>query len=163
MTALPGVEELLDSLRTQLAEVVSTGSWHMVGIHTGGLWLAENLHQALLPDTQLGKLDISFYRDDFSRIGLNPSVKPCVLPWNVDDKNIILVDDILHTGRTIRAAMNELFDYGRPARIHLAVLIDRGGRELPIQADTKALELKMADSEHIKLMGPDDLRLELSS
>ena len=82
-----------------------------------------------------GSLDISFYRDDFSRIGLNPKVKASQLPEDISDRHILLIDDVLQTGRTIRAAMNEIFDYGRPASIKLCVLLERNGRELPIQAD----------------------------
>ena len=83
----------------------------------------------------VGTLDVSFYRDDFNRKGLKRKVKPSTIPFEVEGRDVILVDDVLYTGRTIRAAMNELFDYGRPARIRLAALIDRGGRELPIAAD----------------------------
>lgn len=132
----------------------------MVGIHTGGVWVAEQLHSGLGISSQLGKLDISFYRDDFTRVGINPQVKPSELPLNIDDEHILLVDDVLHTGRTIRAALNELFDYGRPASITLAVLIDRGERELPIQPDIVGARMDLAAGEHIKLLGPTPLRLE---
>jgi pyrimidine operon attenuation protein/uracil phosphoribosyltransferase len=133
----------------------------MIGIHTGGVWIAERLHQMLSLSQPLGTLDISFYRDDFSRIGMNPQVKPSTLPVAVEDKHIILVDDILHTGRTIRAAMNEIFDYGRPASIILAVLGERSGRELPIQADVAATHLSLDSHEHVKLLGPDTLSLSV--
>ena len=129
----------------------------MIGIHTGGVWVAERLHQLLNLPLPLGTLDISFYRDDFSRIGMNPQVKPSALPVAVDGKHIILVDDILHTGRTIRAAMNEIFDYGRPASIRLAVLGERRGRELPIQPDVVGAHLSLESHEHAKLLGPDRL------
>ncbi|HEY6043766.1 MAG TPA: bifunctional pyr operon transcriptional regulator/uracil phosphoribosyltransferase PyrR [Nitrosospira sp.] len=105
----------------------------MVGIHTGGAWLAERLHRDLKLPLPLGTLDISFYRDDFDKIGLHAQVRPSDIQFEVEGSNIILVDDVLYTGRTIRAAINELFDYGRPASIRLATLIDRGGRELPIE------------------------------
>ncbi|WP_455375737.1 bifunctional pyr operon transcriptional regulator/uracil phosphoribosyltransferase PyrR [Kaarinaea lacus] len=131
----------------------------MIGIHTGGVWIAEKLHQILKLPLPLGSMDISFYRDDFSRIGMNPQVKPSELPESVDDKHIVLVDDILHTGRTIRAAMNEIFDYGRPASVTLAVLGVRSGRELPIQADVAGTELDLKDDEHVKLSGPEKLKL----
>ena len=134
----------------------------MVGIHTGGVWVAEHLHQALKLDEPLSTLDISFYRDDFSRIGINPKVKPSQLPPNVDDRHIVLVDDVMHTGRTIRAAMNELFDYGRPASIVLAVLVERNGRELPIRPDVAALQLELKPEQHIKLTGPQPLQLVLT-
>jgi pyrimidine operon attenuation protein/uracil phosphoribosyltransferase len=104
----------------------------LIGIHTGGVWVAERLHAALGLKSPLGSLDVSFYRDDFSRSGLHSQLKPSDIPFEVKDRPIIIVDDVLYTGRTIRAAMNEIFDYGRPARIDLAVLIDRGGRELPV-------------------------------
>lgn len=133
----------------------------MVGIYTGGAWIAQRLHQSLALDSPLGTLDISFYRDDFTRVGINPQVKPSQLPVNIEDRHIILVDDVLHTGRTIRAALNELFDYGRPASILLAVLVERGGRELPIQADVVGSHIRIAPDQHIKLHGPAPLRLSL--
>jgi pyrimidine operon attenuation protein/uracil phosphoribosyltransferase len=133
----------------------------MVGIHTGGVWVAEELHALLSIEQPLAQLDISFYRDDFSRIGMNPQVKPSKLPVSVDDAHIILVDDILHTGRTIRAALNEIFDYGRPASVTLAVLGNRSGRELPIQADVVGKQFQLGRHEHVKLTGPDPLQLEI--
>ena len=132
----------------------------MVGIHTGGVWIAQRLHTLLELEQPLGSLDISFYRDDFTRIGMNPQVQPSNLPFNVDDRHIILVDDVLHTGRTIRAALNELFDYGRPASIVLAVLAERSGRELPIQANVVGQHLDLAPGEHVKLTGPEPLALK---
>ena len=133
----------------------------MVGIHTGGVWVAEQLHRQLGLGDPLGSLDISFYRDDFTRIGMNPVVQPSELPFSIDDRHLILVDDVLHTGRTIRAAMNELFDYGRPASIVLATLVERDGRELPIQANVVGRHIQLDPDQHIKLSGPDPLRLEL--
>ncbi len=131
----------------------------MIGIHTGGVWIAKKLYQLMGIQRELGVLDISFYRDDFTRIGINPQVKPTSLPFGIDDQHIILVDDVLHTGRTIRAAMNELFDYGRPASISLAVLVERSGRELPIAASVVGKQLDLASNEHVKLSGPDPLQL----
>ncbi len=133
----------------------------MVGIHSGGVWVANALHQQLNISEPLATLDISFYRDDFSRIGINPKVKPSQLPLDVENRHIILIDDVLHTGRTIRAAMNELFDYGRPASITLLCLIERSGRELPLQADIVGEHIKLNDGEHIKLTGPEPLAFEL--
>jgi pyrimidine operon attenuation protein/uracil phosphoribosyltransferase len=133
----------------------------MVGIHSGGVWIAQRLHQDLGLNEPLGALDISFYRDDFTRVGINPQVKASELPVNIDDRHIILVDDVLHTGRTIRAAMNELFDYGRPASITLAVLIRREGRELPIQADVIGTTLDLAPNQRVKLTGPEPLELRI--
>ncbi len=134
----------------------------MIGIHTGGVWIAERLHQLLNIRQPLGQLDISFYRDDFTRIGMNPQVKPSQIPFSVDDRHIILVDDVIQSGRTIRAAMNEIFDFGRPASITLVTLIERSGRELPIQPDIIGLEPPLADNEHIRLQGPEPLTLEIN-
>lgn len=107
----------------------------LVGIHSGGAWLAERLAAELGLAERLGFVDVSFYRDDFSEKGLRADVKPSQVPFDVEGATILLVDDVLYTGRTTRAAINELFDYGRPARVLLAALVDRGGRELPIAAD----------------------------
>jgi len=93
---------------------------------------------------------------------MNPQVRPSKLPVSLDDKPIILVDDILHTGRTVRAAMNELFDYGRPASITLAVLGERSGRELPIQADIVGQHIQLTENQHVKLTGPERLQLVIS-
>ena len=164
MKDLENISDIIADMATQLGEVVSrTGNNHpaMVGIHTGGVWIAEHLHRQLGIDEPLGSLDISFYRDDFTRIGMNPVVKPSQLPFSIDDRHIILIDDVLHTGRTIRAALNELFDYGRPASIILATLIERDGRELPIQANVVGRHVDLSPGEHIKLSGPDPLTLEV--
>jgi pyrimidine operon attenuation protein/uracil phosphoribosyltransferase len=134
----------------------------MIGIHTGGVWIAERLHQLLQIEQPLGRLDISFYRDDFTRIGMNPQVKPSQIPFAVEDQHILLVDDVIQSGRTIRAAMNEIFDFGRPASITLLTLIERSGRELPIQPDIIGLEPPLAVNEHIRLQGPDPLILEIN-
>jgi len=158
------IHSLLDSLTDQTKahlEQLGEQSPLIVGIRTGGIWIAEHLHQALNLTNAIGILDISFYRDDFSRLGLNPQVKPSQLPLDITDQNIILVDDILHTGRTIRAAMNELFDYGRPASVSLAVLIDRGGRELPISAQMVGDAVELPAHQHVKLTGPEPLALEI--
>lgn len=133
----------------------------MIGIKRGGAWVASRLHDQLGYREPLGELNIAFYRDDFSALGLHPEVSPSRLPVNINDRHIILIDDVLYTGRTVRAALNELFDYGRPAAIRLAVLIDRGGRELPIQADIAGRTLALNEGEHIKLTGPDPLALEI--
>jgi pyrimidine operon attenuation protein/uracil phosphoribosyltransferase len=127
----------------------------IVGIHTGGVWVAEALHRALGREEPLGRLNITFYRDDFHTLGLHPQVSPSDLPVEVDGRDIILVDDVLFTGRTVRAAMNELFDYGRPSRIRLAVLYQRNGRELPVCADWVGQEPVLAEGEHIRVDGPD--------
>ena len=152
------IERMADELQQQISIDAQTV---MVGIHTGGVWVAEVLHKLLGIQEPLGALDISFYRDDFTRIGMNPQVKPSQLPFSLEGRHIILVDDVLHTGRTIRAAMNELFDYGRPASISLAVLVERGGRELPVEAQVTGVKIKLAENEHVKLSGPDPLSLEV--
>ncbi len=131
----------------------------MLGIHTGGAWLATRLHQRLAIKEPLGTLDISFYRDDFTRIGMNPQVRPSSIPFTLDEQHIILVDDVLQTGRTIRAAMNEIFDYGRPASIILATLVERGGRELPIEPNVVGITPPLEAAQHITLTGPDSLSL----
>jgi pyrimidine operon attenuation protein/uracil phosphoribosyltransferase len=128
----------------------------IIGIHSGGAWIAEHLHRLLESPHSIGMLDISFYRDDFTQIGLNPQVKSSDLPESIEDQNIILVDDVLHTGRTIRAAMNELFDYGRPKSISLAVLLDREGRQLPIQADVCGMNIHLAPHQQVKLSYVDN-------
>lgn len=154
------IDEMATNLTRRLKE---RGFDHplMVGIHTGGAWVAERLHRQMnLPDA-LGTLDIAFYRDDYTRIGMNPVVNPSELPMPVEDRHIILVDDVLQTGRTIRAALNELFDYGRPASVTLAVLAQRSGRELPIEPDLAGLSPELAPDQHIKLIGPEPLELVL--
>ncbi|MDT8451186.1 MAG: bifunctional pyr operon transcriptional regulator/uracil phosphoribosyltransferase PyrR [Gammaproteobacteria bacterium] len=158
-------ETLLEKLAEQLKKLISQRAIDqplMVGIHTGGVWVARALHQKLALEEPLYTLDISFYRDDFSRIGMNPQVRPSQLPAQIDDRHIILVDDVLHTGRTIRAAMNEIFDYGRPASITLVCLIERDGRELPIQADVVGQHLHLNEDQHIKLTGPAPLEFVLA-
>ena len=159
--SLPSVELLIEKLAQALTPYFSSpdSSPILVGIETGGVWIAQQLHQTLKPETELGRLDISFYRDDYTRNGLHPTVQPSSLPTNIDDKTIILVDDVLHSGRTVRAAMNEIFDYGRPRQIVLAILIDRGEREIPIQADIVAETMTLEPGCHIKLEGPDPLKL----
>jgi pyrimidine operon attenuation protein/uracil phosphoribosyltransferase len=133
----------------------------IVGIHTGGVWVAERLQQRLGLTEAMGRLDISFYRDDFTRMGMHPQVRPSDLPVAVDDRHVVLVDDVLQTGRTIRAALNVLFDYGRPASVLLAVLVKRGGRELPIEPDVTGIDLGLEPGRQIKLTGPDPLELIL--
>jgi pyrimidine operon attenuation protein/uracil phosphoribosyltransferase len=158
---LPAVESLLDKLSQALTPYFSSPESQpvIVGIETGGAWVAEALRQRLAPDAELGRLNISFYRDDFTRSGLHPTVEPSSLPTDIDDRTIVLVDDVLHSGRTVRAAMNEIFDYGRPRRIVLAILIDRGEREIPIQADVVGATMELDAGSHIKLEGPEPLRL----
>jgi len=161
----PKVETLLPAMAKGLQRFLDDhGREHpcVIGIHTGGIWVARALHAALAVDEPLGELNIAFYRDDFSRIGMHPRVTPSNLPFDVEDRHIVLVDDVLYTGRTIRAAMNEIFDYGRPASICLAVLIDRGDRELPVQPDVTGKSLTLNPGERVKLHGPEPLALEIS-
>lgn len=124
----------------------------MIGIHTGGAVIAEMLHKKLGIEAELGLLDIAFYRDDFTRIGLHPTVKPSVIPFDIEDQHILLVDDVLQSGRTVRAAMNEIFDYGRPASITLITFINReNGRELPIEPNISAVSIQLEQGQYLSL------------
>lgn len=134
----------------------------LVGIHSGGAWLAERLAAELGLAERLGFVDVSFYRDDFSEKGLRADVKPSQVPFDVEGATIVLVDDVLYTGRTTRAAINELFDYGRPARVLLAALVDRGGRELPVAADFVAASVELSKQENLQLQRADDGRFSLT-
>ncbi len=151
---LPDAEQLLATLADQIRPLLGANV-ALVGIHSGGAWLAERLQAVLGGNIPLGTLDISFYRDDFSRIGLHPQTKPSQIPFEVEGCHIILVDDVLYTGRTIRGAMNELFDYGRPARITLAVLVDRGGREIPVEAQIIGARLALSAQQNLELARDD--------
>lgn len=156
------IEQLLDSMYQAINDKLlrlNKDDVVMVGIHTGGFWIAEKLYKRLELSNPLGSLNISFYRDDFTKIGLHPEVKPSQLPTALDDKHIILIDDVLYTGRTVRAALNELFDYGRPASVTLAVLLDRGGRELPVYAEIVGQKITLEACQQIKLTGPEPLKL----
>ena len=126
------VQQLLDNMSSDLRSLLSSRNIDdpvMIGIHTGGVWIAEELHKKLTIKEPLGTLNITFYRDDFTRIGIHPQVQPSNLPFSIDDRHVILVDDVLHTGRTIRAALNEIFDYGRPASVILATMVERDGND----------------------------------
>ena len=161
---LPDPEALCAGLVRELKPHVSSDT-ALVGIHTGGVWLAERLHAALGIALPLGLLDISFYRDDFDKTGLHPQIKPTQIPFEVNGRHIVLVDDVLYTGRTVRGAMNELFDYGRPASISLAVLVDRGGRELPVAAQYVGVRLDVPPG-HMLVLDRDEngkLRLKLDA
>lgn len=144
------VKDAIDKLAKQIG---SSGIEEplLVGIHTGGVWIAEILHRQMDFREAMGTLDISFYRDDFSRVGLNPQVKASSLSAAIEDRNIILIDDVLYTGRTIRAALNEIFSYGRPASVALGVLIKRTGRELPIQSNFTGMEIDLKTHQQAKL------------
>ncbi|PZP62928.1 MAG: bifunctional pyr operon transcriptional regulator/uracil phosphoribosyltransferase PyrR [Azospira oryzae] len=161
ITRLPEVGALLARLQAAMRPAV-TENTALVGIHTGGVWVAERLHAALGVRFPLGTLDVSFYRDDYGQRGLHREVKRSCIPFEVEGRDIVLVDDVLYTGRTIRAAMNELFDYGRPARIRLAALLDRGGRELPICPQFVGAEVQPADDEVIALIRDEGGELRLA-
>ena len=161
---LPSVESLIDKLAQALTPYFSSQSKPViVGIETGGVWIAEQLRRRVAPEAELGRLNISFYRDDFTRTGLHPTVKPSSLPTDIDDKTILLIDDVLQSGRTVRAAMNEIFDYGRPRKILFLTLIDRGEREIPVQADFVGDRIQLDSGSHIKLEGPDPLKLVIKT
>ncbi len=144
-TSTPDAEALYGALRDQVQAMIPAGEradWSVAGIYSGGAWIAERL----AADLQLaghGVVNVAFHRDDYAKKGLHSQAEPTSLPFAVQDRKILLVDDVLATGRTIRAAVNELFDYGRPASIALAVLVDRGGRQLPIAADFAAAEFSL--------------------
>jgi pyrimidine operon attenuation protein/uracil phosphoribosyltransferase len=131
--SLPDAEAQCRQLAGLIAPSLDKGSM-LVGVYSGGAWIAERLSQLLsLPET--GSLDVACYRDDFSQRGFSRTVRPSDIDFEVNGRKIILVDDVLYTGRTTRAALNELFDYGRPASVELAVLADIGGRQLPVAAN----------------------------
>lgn len=156
-----------EALYKVLAEHVKAGVAHaenvaIVGIYSGGAWLAERLAADLQLNDRLGFIDVSFYRDDYAAKGLHAEVKPTQIPFEVENATIVLVDDVLYTGRTTRAAINELFDYGRPAKIMLAALVDRGGRELPIAADFIADTVSISNDQQLVLQRADDGRFSLT-
>ncbi|TNF93460.1 MAG: bifunctional pyr operon transcriptional regulator/uracil phosphoribosyltransferase PyrR [Gammaproteobacteria bacterium] len=160
----PDITKALDSMSKCILDSLAANDRSdpvMIGIHTGGAWVAEALKQRIDSGMPFGTLDISFYRDDFTRIGMNPQVKPSNIPFDIDDRHIILVDDVLYSGRTIRAALNELFDYGRPASVSLIVLVERDGRQLPIAADCTGMHVNLDNGQQIKLSGPEPLMLEI--
>jgi len=146
----------------RVRELVGGRTMGLVGVHTGGVWLAERLRHDLNVAAEIGVLDPSFYRDDFAQGGLNPGVRPSRIPFDMAGGHVVLVDDVLYTGRTVRAAMNELFDHGRPARIDLAVLIDRGGRELPIAASVVGRTIEVPDEVSVVLQREPSGRLHLT-
>jgi pyrimidine operon attenuation protein/uracil phosphoribosyltransferase len=147
---LPDAEALCEQLAAELRPRIGPKS-AMVGLYTGGAWLAERLHPMLGLRTPLALMDIAFYRDDYAARGLKHDPKRTKIPFDVNGADLLLVDDVLYTGRSVRAAVNELFDFGRPERIELAVLVDRGGRELPIQPDYVGVRLAVARNLSIVL------------
>lgn len=159
------LQTILDKMANTIAEKFAGKKPLLVGIHTGGVWVAQALLRRLgedFFDARLGTLNIAYYRDDFTRIGMHPQVSPSDLPFDVDNRHLILVDDVFYSGRTTRAALNEIFDYGRPATVSLAVLIERNGRELPIRPDIVGAEVQLEKGQQLKLRNlPDGLHLEL--
>ncbi|MEO8739730.1 MAG: bifunctional pyr operon transcriptional regulator/uracil phosphoribosyltransferase PyrR [Casimicrobiaceae bacterium] len=158
---LPDAEATLAELAERMATSVAADA-RLVGIYSGGAWLAERLAEILTGNHPVGYIDVSFYRDDYSKKGLRAKVETTTLPFEVGGARIVLVDDVLFTGRSVRAAINELFDYGRPESIELAVLVDRGGRELPIEATYVGARVGVARDLSVVLNRHLDGSLELT-
>jgi pyrimidine operon attenuation protein/uracil phosphoribosyltransferase len=165
----PNAEDLLKTLAQKLQPLLQTNT-ALVGIQSGGVWLMQKLLVLLEKDIvanaiEHGSLDVSFYRDDYNKRGLKAENRPSQIPFDVENKHIILIDDVFYTGRTTRAAMNELFDYGRPASISLAALVNRGGRELPVAPQITAADISLDASQNLQLIQNADgtLGLELQS
>lgn len=138
------VDMLAESIGTPAPETV------VIGIHTGGAWVAERL-AARLGLHAVGSLAVTLHRDDFARRGLHPQTRSTSIGFTIDGAHVLLVDDVLQSGRTVRAALNELFDFGRPASVTLAVLVDRGGRELPVEAAHVAMKMPLDASQSLDL------------
>ena len=154
MMQLPNPEtllaEIIAKIQTQL-EINGATNAALVGIHSGGVWLMQRILASIKQDVSFGMLDAALYRDDYAQRGLKSEPKPSNITFDVTDKHIILIDDIFYTGRTTRAAMNELFDYGRPASITLAVLINRGGAELPIAPNFVGANMDLKPNQDLQL------------
>ncbi|CAD5203255.1 bifunctional pyr operon transcriptional regulator/uracil phosphoribosyltransferase PyrR [Pseudomonas sp. FEN] len=162
--SLPNPADLISQMAVDLTAYLSKrgiAEPRFIGIRTGGVWVAQALLKALGNAAPLGILDVSFYRDDFSQSGLHPQVRPSELPFEIEGQHLVLIDDVLMSGRTIRAALNELFDYGRPASVTLVSLLDLDAAELPIRPDVVGATLSLAPTERVKLSGPAPLQLEL--
>ena len=160
------IDKLIDQMAVELRVFLrKTGREDaaIIGVRTGGVWVAEQLASRLGYRAQIGALNIAYHRDDFMRRGLHPTVEASDLPFEVEGRHIVLVDDILYTGRTVRAALNEIFDFGRPASVALIVLVDRGGRELPVEATIIGKHMDLLPTEHVKLNGPEPLLLTVQS
>ncbi len=161
---LPSPADLLPAMARELKAHLARhdiAAARFIGIRTGGVWVAQALLAELGRQEDLGTLDVSFYRDDFTRSGLHPQVRPSELPFEIDGQHLVLIDDVLMSGRTIRAALNELFDYGRPASVTLVCLLDLDARELPIRPDVVGTTLFLPAGQRVKLTGPAPLTLEL--
>lgn len=162
--SLPNPAELIRQMATDLtAHLNKRGIQEprFIGIRTGGVWVAQALLETLNSQSPLGTLDVSFYRDDFSQNGLHPQVRPSELPFEIEGQHLVLIDDVLMSGRTIRAALNELFDYGRPASVTLVSLLDLDAADLPIRPNVTGATLSLAPHQRVKLSGPTPLTLEL--
>ena len=160
-TPLPDAESVLARLADKMRGAIAFDA-KLVGIHSGGAWVAERLAAMLGGEHPVGYIDVSFYRDDYAEKGLRAKLASTALPFEIGGSRVVLVDDVLYTGRSVRAAINELFDYGRPESIELAVLIDRGGRELPIEPTYVGARLTVARDLSIVLQRHIDGSLELS-
>jgi pyrimidine operon attenuation protein/uracil phosphoribosyltransferase len=148
-------ESLYTALLRGVQQLRSHHEAHLVGIASGGVWLAARLHHDLKLADGPGVISSAMHRDDFSQRGLAMAGQPTQIGFDVNGAHILLLDDVLYTGRTIRAALNELFDYGRPASVRLAVLVDRGGRELPVEADFAAARVTLPDTQSLELARDD--------
>ena len=158
---LPEAEQLCAQLVSELKARIGPQT-AMIGLYTGGAWLAERLHAMLRLPEPLGLMDIAFYRDDYHARGLHHDPKRTKIPFDINGRDLLLVDDVLYTGRTVRAAMNELFDYGRPANISLVVLADRGGRQLPICAQHYGARVEVPSGMRLRLKRDAGDRLALA-
>lgn len=134
----------------------------LVGIWSGGAWLAERLQRDLRLPGEAGVISSTLHRDDFGQRGLAAGADATKLPFAIDGRHLVLIDDVLYTGRTIRAVLNELYDFGRPASVKLAVLVDRGGRELPIEAAYAAARVSLPASQRLSLARADDGRFSFT-
>ena len=157
---LPEAEKLCEQLARELRPLIGPKT-AMIGLYTGGAWLAERLHALLGLREPLGLMDIAFYRDDYHAQGLHHDPKRTKIPFDVTGRDLLLVDDVLFTGRTVRAAMNELFDYGRPASIALVVLADRGGRQLPVCAQHVGASVEVPAGMRLRLKRQESGKLVL--
>jgi len=160
------IASLLDQLETAIRQQIQQRQLQnpvLIGIHSGGAWIAKQIHQRLGIQEPLGLLDITFYRDNFSQIGMHPKLKTNQLPTHLEGRDLILSDDVFYTGRTIRAALNEIFDYGRPNQVLLAVLIERNGRQIPLQPDCVGGQINLPVGQRIKLTGPEPLAIHIQN
>ncbi|MEO7254204.1 MAG: bifunctional pyr operon transcriptional regulator/uracil phosphoribosyltransferase PyrR [Casimicrobium sp.] len=159
---LPDAEALFNDLKAQMAPAIAFDA-KLVGVYSGGAWLADRLAAELDGEHEVGYIDVSFYRDDLSTSGLKSNVRSTQIPFSVQGAHIVIVDDVLFTGRSIRAAVNTLFDFGRPASVQLAVLVDRGGRELPVAAEYVGAPLIVARDLMLSLNKNEDGKFALTT